>query len=249
MVPGLVITEVSSGDNANDNILGIVLDNHGRIVAGGYSITFNGQGPDVSSTLARYLSDGTLDASFNPDGPRPGIVVTSVAPGTGWDVIFDLALDRQGRIVTVGDAYVGAGAGGFDVALSRYLPDGTLDRSFGSGGIVLTNAGPHDSDDDAQAIAIQANGKILIAGSAAPTAFRVDSDFMVARYHPDGSVDKSFGVGGIAITPTGAERADDEIWAAAFQSGSTLVASGECDQLSTGRDVCLVRYGISDPND
>ena len=248
-VPGLVITEVSSGENAHDNILGIVLDERERIVAGGFSITFEDGAPNVDSTLARYLPDGTLDTSFNHDGPRPGIVVTSVAPGGGWDVIFDVALDRHGRILTVGDAYVGAGTGGFDVALSRYLPDGSLDNSFGSGGIVLTNAGPGDSDDDAQAVAIQTNGRILIAGSAAPTAFLVDSDFMVARYNSNGSLDRSFGVGGIAITPTGAEGGDDEIWAVAFQSGSRLVASGECDQPSTGRDVCLVRYGISDPND
>ena len=130
-VPGLVITEVSPGDDATDEILGIVLDERERIVAGGYSITFEAGAPNVNSTLARYLPDGTLDASFNPDGPRPGIVVTSVAPGAKWDVIFDVAIDRHGRILTVGDAYVGAGAGGYDVALSRYLPDGRLDDSFG----------------------------------------------------------------------------------------------------------------------
>ena len=50
----------------------------------------------------------------------------------------------------------------------------------------------------------RASGKILVGGSAAPTAFRVDSDFMVARYNPNGTLDRSFGTGGIATTPTGA---------------------------------------------
>ena len=176
-------------------------------------------------------------------------MVTEVAPGNNWDVVFRVAIDPHGRILTVGDAYMGRAAGGYDVALSRYRVDGTLDRSFGTGGIVTTNAGPGDSDDDVQGLAIQSSGKILVGGSAAPTAYLVDSDFMVARYNSDGSLDSSFGTGGIVTTPTGADGADDEIRDMALQIDSRLVASGACDQPATGRDVCLVRYNVGDVND
>ena len=241
--PGIVITEVSP---AGDEILGMAFDGRGRIVAGGVSIADENGALNVSSTLARYLPDGTLDRSFNPRGDRPGIVVTPVAPGANWDVVFEVAIDRQGRILTAGDAYVGAGKGGYDIALSRYMPDGRLDSSFGRGGIVFLNPGPGDSDDDVQGLVIQANGRILIGGSTAATAFLFDSDFMVARYMPDGSLDPSFGTGGIVTTPTGPGGADDEIWAMALQNESSLVAAGECDQPSSGRDVCLVRYKLGD---
>ena len=239
--PGINITEVTpTGEGNGAAIESIAFDDRDRIVAGGYSfIAF-----DLKSTVARYDPDGTLDPSFNPNGSQPGIVVTDMAPDGGFDVVFRVALDREGRIVTVGDAFVGVGNGLFDIALARYLADGSLDDSFGDGGMVFTNAGPGDSDDDAQGLAIQPNGKILVGGSAAPTAFRVDSDFMVARYESDGSLDDSFGTGGILKTPTAPGNADDEIWSMALHNGAKLVAAGECDQPETGRDVCVVRYQL-----
>jgi hypothetical protein len=67
---------------------------------------------------------------------------------------------------------------------------------------------------------------------------------MVARFRPDGRLDRRFGDGGIAITPTGAGNADDEIYAIAPNGRSKLVASGECDQPATGRDVCVVKHNV-----
>ncbi len=221
----------------------MAFDARGRIVAGGYSTVFDGS-VDTSSALTRLLGNGTLDSSFNPNGARPGTVITRVAPDDRWDVVFQVAVEPNGGILTAGDAEVGVGAGFYDIALSRYTPEGTLDGSFGTGGTVLTNAGPPDSDDDAQGLAIQPGGKILVGGSAAPTAFTFDSDFMVARFTRSGSADTSFGQDGIAITPTAPGNADDEIWAMALQRSSKLVASGDCDQAATGRDVCVVRYDL-----
>jgi uncharacterized delta-60 repeat protein len=238
--PGVQITEALAGE-ANAEILGTAFDPQGRIVGAGYSSGPNG----TNSAVVRFLPDGTLDPSFNPAGPRPGVVITSLSPTGGFDVAFRVAVDRKGMILTAGDAFVGVGAGLYDIVLSRLLPDGSPDGSFGTGGRVYLNAGPGDSDDDVQGLVIQPNGKILVGGSAAPTAFRFDSDFMVARLLPDGAMDASFGQGGIAVTPTAPGGADDEIWAMDLQTPSMLVASGECDQPTTGRDVCVVRYKVS----
>jgi hypothetical protein len=67
---------------------------------------------------------------------------------------------------------------------------------------VLTNVGPGKTAEDLEGLVIQPTGKILVGGSTAATAFGVDSDFMDARYSEDGSLDGSFGSGGIVVTPT-----------------------------------------------
>lgn len=67
---------------------------------------------------------------------------------------------------------------------------------------------------------------------------------MLVRYNPDGSLDGSFGSGGIVVTPTAPGNADDEIFAIGLQHDAKLVAAGECDQPSTGRDVCVDRYKV-----
>ena len=240
--PGLALTELAPADETNAEILGLAIDLRGRIVGAGYSTVLENGSQQANSAVARFLPSGALDPSFNPTGPRPGTVITPVSPG--FDVAFRVALDHWGRILTVGDTFVGVGAGLFDIALSRYTRDGRLDSSFGTGGTVVTNAGPGDSDDDAQGLAVQLDGKILVGGSAAPTAFTFDSDFMVARFRSSGVLDPTFGDGGIATTPTAPGTNDDEIYAMALQGPSKLVASGECDRPATGRDVCVARYDL-----
>lgn len=237
--PGVHITEAAAGED-NSELLGLVLDGHGRVVGGGYT-TSRGR---VDSIVVRFRRDGTLDPAFNPNGPRPGVAVAGLAPDGGWDVVFDVAVDRTGRIVTAGDAFVGVGAGLYDIALSRRRSDGTPDPSFGHGGVVFVNGGPGDSDDDAQDLVIQPDGRILVGGSAAPTAFGLDSDFLVARLLPDGRTDERFGRRGVLVTPIARGEASDEIWAIDLQTPSRLVAAGRCDRPSTGSDGCLVRYRV-----
>jgi uncharacterized delta-60 repeat protein len=134
----------------------------------------------------------------------------------------------------------------FDLAVVRFNSDGSLDMSFDGDGKVVADPGPGDTDNDLEGLLIQRTGKILIGGSSAPTSFGVDTDFLVARYLPDGSLDSSFGIGGIVTTATGADGAPDEIYDIALRSDAKLVASGECDQPSTGRDVCLAQYKVGE---
>lgn len=239
--PGLQLAELARTGEDYSEILGMTLDASGRIVAAGYSRVFDGIAFHVDSAVARFRTDGTLDPTFNPNGPRPGVVITPVSPD--YDVNVRVAIDNLGRIVAAGDAFVGVGSGFFDITVSRYLSNGTLDASFGNGGVVVTNVGPGDSDDDAEGLEIENDGKILVGGSTG-NFFLFDSDFMVARFLSNGSLDGSFGQGGIAITPTAPGSASDEIFAMDFQGGSKLVAVGQCTQPATGQDVCLVRYKL-----
>jgi uncharacterized delta-60 repeat protein len=233
---GIVVTPVAPGDN-NDVITtnGLTIDPAGRIVVTGQANMGAGAG-GVNLALARYNPGGTLDSSFGSGG----IVTTAVAPGDNFDTLVGAAIDGSGRIVAAGAADSGGFV--FDLALVRYNPDGSLDTTFGTSGKVTMNVGPGNTDDLPQDLVLQESGKILVGGGVAATAVTVDADFLVARFTPDGSLDPSFGSGGIVKTSTAPGNADDEIFEIALQSDAKLVASGECEQPSTGRDVCVARY-------
>jgi len=95
--------------------------------------------------------------------------------GRAFDLARSVAIQPNGKIVAAGAAIIG---GGIDFALARYNSDGTLDASFGSGGIVTTDlAGPQDQ---ANSVAIQPNGKIVAAGIAFING--TGNDFALARY-------------------------------------------------------------------
>lgn len=156
-------------------------------------------GGDNDFRLARFNVDGTVDASFGSGG-----TVTTSFPGTvgtSDDEAKAAAVQADGKIVVVGVAVSGRQANGAfnqDFALARYGTDGTLDPSFGSGGLVLTDFAGFT--DIAHAVVIQPDGKIIVAGQASDGSSLIlggtGSDFAVARYNADGSLDSGFGTGG-----------------------------------------------------
>ncbi|PYO24161.1 MAG: hypothetical protein DMD88_01675, partial [Candidatus Rokuibacteriota bacterium] len=111
------------------------------------------------------------------------------------------------------------GFGGAFFALARYNPDGTLDPAFGSEGRVLTNFGGRDG---ARALALQANGKIVVAGFTS-SDFGTLRRFALARYNADGTLDPSFGGGGRVLTNFAGR---DEASALALQSDGKIVVAG-----------------------
>src|SRR6266545_4634450 len=151
-------------------------------------------------------ADGMLDTSFGTGGK----VTTAIGPGSRRDRAHDVAVLNDGKIVVAGFADMGPDAGQRNFMLARYNPDGSLDGTFGSGGIVITRIAPGDNNDVATT-----NGLTII-----------DSDFAVARYNVDGTLDSSFGSGGIVETNTAAGTGSDEIYEIELQSDAKLIASG-----------------------
>ncbi len=140
--------------------------------------------------VARLNPDGTLDTSFSGDGK----VTTGFAGGgTGADV----ALQADGKIIVVGTSGVGTEGGACCFALARYNPDGTLDPSFSGDGRQTTEIG--DAYASAGAVVLQGS-KIVVAGSGGPYT----SDFAVARYNANGSLDPTFSGDGTQTTDFGA---------------------------------------------
>jgi uncharacterized delta-60 repeat protein len=120
-----------------------------------------------------------------------------------------------------------------DFALARYNTDGSLDTSFGTGGMVLTDFN-NGNNDVANALAIQKDGKIILAGfsnAIGSDGFLLAADFALARYNTDGSLDTSFGIGGKLLTNfifigAPSNGGDDAANAVAIQTDGKIVAAG-----------------------
>jgi uncharacterized delta-60 repeat protein len=156
--------------------------------------------------LARYGPNGRLDPSF---GSR-GKVATAIGKNAGANAV---AVDAEGRILAAGSSATGAK---LEVALVRYNPNGSLDRSFGVGGRVLTSVSAAPASDIAFAMLLEPDGKIVIAGSS-------NWRFLLLRYDQDGSLDHTFGAGGIVTTTVGLYG---RAYALARQSDGRLIAGG-----------------------
>jgi uncharacterized delta-60 repeat protein len=157
--------------------------------------------PDVDFTLARFNADGTLDRDFGEDGRMTTNFVDRVP-----EEALAVAIQPDNKILVVGRS-------GLFVAMARYLPDGTLDDDFGTGGKALTSVVGR-----ALAVALQPDDKIVIAGEVGAT-----EDFLIARFKPDGSSDGSFANGGLTTDINGgADRANNVL----LQPDGFIVISG-----------------------
>lgn len=138
------------------------------------------------SPLRVRAAAGDLDPSFGVGGK----VVTDV-PGYTGEAGNDVAVQPDGKIIVAGSA-VNSTNGTSDFVVLRYNPDGSLDTSFGIDGKVLTDFS--NSNDNANAIALQVDGRIIVAGYASTSG--LPPNFAVARYDLNGDFDPSFSTDG-----------------------------------------------------
>jgi uncharacterized delta-60 repeat protein len=215
-------TTFIGGNSCDGSAVAIQTD--GKIVVGGDS--YNGTSYDF--TLARYNCNGMLDSPFGSGG----IVTTSLS--TGDDMINALVIQPDGKILAAGlQAF---GTFNTDFAVVRYSTDGSLDTSFGINGVATTAV--TGGDDYCNAMALQPDGKIVLAGQAINQ--QRFSDIAVVRDNGNGTPDDSFGVNGIVTTAIGT-RSDDDYAVALQQDGKVVVAG---DTYVTGSQVAfaVVRY-------
>ena len=209
-IAGKVTTDFGG---ASDEAFAVAIQPDGKIVAAGDAAPAGGC---CLFALARYNPDGTLDPTFDTDGR-----VTT--PFGGNAMAFDVAIQADGRILAVGSKF-DPFENGFAVA--RYNPDGSLDATFGAAGKVLTPFG--GVNDGAHGVAIQPDGKIIAAGAGG-----AGSDFLVARYNPDGSLDATFGTAGKVITDFGGSDGAHDVGIQA--DGKIVVAGLSGDRFAVAR--------------
>ena len=204
---GKVITPIGTG---NDVANGIAIQLDGKIVVAGYSS--NGTNDDFA--IVRYNSDGSLDSSFDGDGKQ----TTPIGPGT--DQGNALSIQTNGKIIVAGVAHI---LSTDDFAVVRYNTDGTLDTSFHGNGKTTTAVGA--GNDTGNALAIQTDGKIVVAGSSFNGT---NDDFAIVRYNSNGLLDNSYGSGGkVTVDISG----DDIGHGVALDSIGRAVVVGESGSL------------------
>ncbi len=197
----------------------------GRILLAGTSSEMMGD-----YALVRFNQDGTLDETFGSDG-------SVVIENSGMhDEIYGVKIKPDGKIVASGYSR------NFNNDISDFMilqlnNDGSLDESFNSTGIVVTDF-ISGSLDESTSIAVQPDGKIIAGGVSEAAS---DQDFALARYNSDGSLDQSFNQTGLVRTNLGSF--DDYATALCLQPDGKIILAGFASS-PTDVDYVIVRYNI-----
>ena len=228
---GTLMTDLGQ---STDIATAVAIQADGKLVVVGTTYKHN-DFSDEDFVVTRYNTDGTLDITFG----RGGKVRTDF-PGLAAEP-SSVAIQRDGKIVVAGGAFplfVFLG----DFKIVRYNPDGSLDGSFGDGGIVTTSFPGQGSY--ASAVALQADGKIIAAGTDY-VAFSSDdssnTDFALARYNQDGTPDTTFG-GGSGQVATDFDGFNDDAFSILVQADSKLVVVGSAKNPANFYDFAAARY-------
>lgn len=183
---------------------------------------------------AAHAAPGDPDPGFDGDGKA-----ATDFPEAMNDSGLDVAVQEDGKILVSGS--VTGSQTGNDFAVARYNPDGSPDATFGTGGMVVTPVGPGASNDEAYAVAVRPDGKIVAGGFADnyhPGTGDRDADFVAVRYLADGSLDPTFGTAGKVITDLGS--ASDYAVDVAVRGTKTILAGRSAS--ASQEDFTMVRY-------
>jgi uncharacterized delta-60 repeat protein len=216
---GKVTTDYGFGSS---QVYGLAIQADGKIVAAGY-----GAATAQDFFLARYTSNGSLDPSFDDDGK-----VTFLGFGPNHNQAHAVGIQPDGKIVAAGCANCLSSSSNFAVA--RLNTNGSRDPTFDGEGLVTTDFS--GNVDQARALALQADGKVVVAGSA----ITGQPVFGLARYHTDGSLDSTFDGDGKLTTQFGNGDAAEGV--AIQRDGKIVAAGGVCASCVAGGYFGLARY-------
>ncbi len=214
----------------DDNARAVAIQTDGKIVVAGYSTIVS----KLNFTIARYQTNGSLDSTFGTNGKQN----TSI--GIYNDYATAIAIQTDGKIVVTGYTQTNGASYFTDFAMVRYDTNGSLDNNFGTGGIVTTDFG--SIFDYAFAIALQTDGKIVLAGESSTNPG--DVDFAVARYNTDGNLDTTFDSDGKLITDFGGHN--DEGMGVGIQTDGKIVVGGFTnDSVTVAGLFAVTRYNTN----
>jgi uncharacterized delta-60 repeat protein len=221
---GRVTTDFTRAEGA---AWGVAIQADGEIVAAGDAGLRTG---NSRFAVARYNTDGTLDTSFGGDGK----VTTQFTRKD--DPVSSLVVQTDGKIVLAGGASPNGTNPNF--ALARYNADGRLDMSFGGDGKVTSDfGGRHDY---ANAVALQADGKLLAGGVTTFSRTAGRSRLALVRYNADGTLDTGFSNDGRVTTDF--TRLHDSVQGLAVQADGKVVAGGIAAFGGSNPNFALARY-------
>jgi uncharacterized delta-60 repeat protein len=180
----------------NTEVTGLIVQPDGKILICGHG--FVHLIPESDFVVLRYNANGTLDAGFGNNG----VTITDISGDGGEDVPYGIGLQPDGKIIVAGENNSLSHTG---VVVARYNQNGSLDATFGTNGISRFPAqnGIVTYTVYQSSLAVDANGKIYVAGSY--NSFRGSSPTgsFLLKYKPGGAPDSSFGNNGLVNIPTG----------------------------------------------
>lgn len=225
---GIVSTSLSGNPAVFSNI---IAQPDEKIIAVGYKDQNTDWSAPYDVLMVRYLEDGSPDTTFGTDG-----IYTASINGTDGR-FYAAALQPDGKIIAVGYS-VNGGQKAFLV--TRFNSDGSLDTTFGSSGITTSSFGA--GGDVAYDVAIQEDGKIVVAGSVEATSGSYLYDFVIARYTDAGVLDTTFNSTGYAIVSLKSD-ARDYAKNVAIQSDGKIIATGpvETGNFTNSFNVATIR--------
>lgn len=224
------IAVLSFGNNTVDADA-IAVQSDGKILVAGAWSTAKG------FAVVRLNPNGTLDSTFGTGGAVEKNV------GGVSAVSRAIALQPDGKILVAG--FVIFPGTGYDAVVMRFLSDGSPDNGFGTAGVVLTDVDSHD--DQALALSLQPDGRIVIAGQTLSNDLTV-SDMLFVRYLSNGAIDGTFGTSGISTVDF--RGTADIARSIAFSAGGIVAAGTSRDPATSRTDIAVVRLdssGVLDP--
>ncbi len=229
---GVVISTIGSGYEYNSSLK---IQSDGKFVLAGR--TYTSSWAESKGLIIRFDANGLIDTTFG----NGGATITSVGSAPGYCVFNDIALQSDGKIVSIGYSIEDIGNGNYDNKnlVVRYNSNGLLDSSFGANGVVLTDV--LGGGDIANSIIIQPDEKILIAGHSGEAYPDITSYITVSRYNDNGVLDVSFGTDGIVTTNVSGYETNFAN-SIKLQADRKIIVAGSTSDISVLKNVALVRY-------
>jgi uncharacterized delta-60 repeat protein len=244
---GVFLDQLGFGTSPRSRVTSIALQSDGKILAAGDGEPGAGGGGEDIVVVRLNGTDGSLDSSFGSGG----IVETNLGSGpTPFSGLFPVTALADGKLIVGGSL---TNASGKEVALvARLNPGGGFDSSFGSGGVSTMQFGetnpmiPNTPSGYVFSMAVQPNGRIVAGLNISGTGTDFDESSKIARFNADGTLDTSFGTGGVAVPvqlPAGPTSFADQDGMALEPDGKILVGG---DDSNGGGDAFVTRI-IGDP--
>ncbi|HEY0731370.1 MAG TPA: T9SS type A sorting domain-containing protein, partial [Chitinophagaceae bacterium] len=213
----------------------MAVQNDGKVIVAGQSFSYDPAPPDFA--MIRFKTDGSVDAAFGNNG-----VVTTDFSGYE-DAATSITIQTGGKIILAGKAMNAGGTS--DFAVARYGGTGAPDQGFGTNGKVVVDF--NSNDDGASSVAVQADGKIVVAGWETVVNGSTYTNFALARFTSKGKPDLDFGNQGKVTTDF--DGYDDAVTGLAIQNDGKIIAAGYTEKrpASTGpqTDFAIARYDIN----
>ncbi len=214
----------------------VAIQPNGKIVvAGNYVDIFSGYG----FAVARFNPNGSLDNTFGTNG-----TVTFSISGESYTLDYgrSVAIQTDGKIVTAGYSLSSNGNNSF--ALARLDSNGSLDNTFGSAGKAGTFISGGGNDDEGYSVAIQSDGKIVVAGFSSDTTSALgNTAFAVARFNPNGTTDSTFGTNGtVRAYINGGDSISDRAYSVAIQTDGKIVVGGSTSSSLVQSSFAIARF-------